>query len=223
MSPDSRTSRPSRPSRRSFLSAAAVVGAGVSLLRFPILNAAEAKATPIVQAPLPFAANALEPYISAATFGFHYGKHHKAYVDKGNELLQGSPLATKSVVEIIQATAGKTDAAGIFNNVAQAWNHEFFWKCLKPKGGGEPTGALADAIRTSFGSFEEFRKRFVDAGMTQFGSGWAWLVKDGAKLAIAKTPNAEHAYYLDYQNRRKDFFEAFLTHLVNWDTAIAAL
>jgi len=187
-----------------------------------------------VQAPLPYADNALEPYLSAKTFSFHYGKHHKAYVDNANKMVAGTALAGKDPVEIIKSVAGKPDQAGLFNNAAQAWNHAFFWSCMKPQGGGEPAGALADAIVASFGSVDAFKKAFAEAAMTQFGSGWAWLVKDGAALKVVKTPNAdtplahgqtplltvdvwEHAYYLDYQNRRKDFVDAFLANLVNWD------
>jgi superoxide dismutase, Fe-Mn family len=229
-------------SRRSFLRTTALVGAGIGVVGVADSRSAAGPAAelPIKQAPLPFADTALEPFISAKTFGFHYGKHHKAYVDKANELLAGSPLAAKSVPEIIRAVAGKPEQAAIFNNVAQAWNHEFFWKCLKPGGGGAPGGKLGDAIQASFGGFEAFSKQFVDAGLTQFGSGWAWLVKDGAQLKIVKTPNAdtpvargqtpiltcdvwEHAYYLDYQNRRKDFVETFLAKLANWEFAASLL
>ncbi|OGV59843.1 MAG: superoxide dismutase [Lentisphaerae bacterium GWF2_50_93] len=189
---------------------------------------------------LPYGENALEPVISAKTMGFHYGKHHKAYVDKLNSLLKDSPLKGKSLEGIIVASAGKEDMAGIFNNAAQAWNHSFFWKSMKPAGGGEPRGKLLELINKSFGSYAEFKKQFADAGAAQFGSGWGWLVQDGDKLKIMKTSNAdtpiahnlnplitcdvwEHAYYLDYQNRRGDFINAFLDKLVNWDFAEANL
>ena len=155
-------------------------------------------------------------------------------MDNANKMVAGTAIAGKDPVEIIKSVAGKPDQAGLFNNAAQAWNHAFFWSCMKPQGGGEPAGALADAIVASFGSVDAFKKAFAEAAMTQFGSGWAWLVKDGAALKVVKTPNAdtplahgqtplltvdvwEHAYYLDYQNRRKDFVDAFLANLVNWD------
>jgi len=194
----------------------------------------------ITQEKLPYGDDALEPHISAKTIGFHYGKHHATYVAKANDLLKGSDLEGKSTEDIIKATAGKSDKAAIFNNVAQAWNHAFFWKCLKPGGGGEPTGKLADMIKESFGSFDEFKKEFAAAAAGQFGSGWAWLVLDGGKLKVMKTANAdtpvahgltplftvdvwEHAYYLDYQNKRPDFVEAVLDNLANWDFAASQL
>ncbi|MDE2229595.1 MAG: superoxide dismutase [Alphaproteobacteria bacterium] len=186
--------------------------------------------------PLPYPMNALEPQMSARTLEFHHGKHHKAYVDNANKLVQDTPLANKPLEEVIQATAKDESKQGLFNNVAQIWNHSFFWKSLRPKGGGRPTGDLARAVEESFGSYEKFREAFKTAGATQFGSGWAWLVFDGGKLKVAKTPNAmnplvhgttalltydvwEHAYYLDYQNRRPDFIDAFIDHLVNWNFA----
>ena len=194
----------------------------------------------ITQEKLPYGDDALEPHISAKTIGFHYGKHHATYVAKANDLLKGSDLEGKSAEEIIKATAGKSEKAAIFNNVAQAWNHAFFWKCLKPGGGGEPTGKLADMIKESFGSFDEFKKEFSAAAAGQFGSGWAWLVHDGGKLKVMKTANAdtplahgitalftvdvwEHAYYLDYQNKRPDFVQTVLDKLANWDFAASQL
>jgi superoxide dismutase, Fe-Mn family len=186
--------------------------------------------------PLPYPMNALEPQMSARTLEFHHGKHHKAYVDNANKLVQDTPLANKSLEEVIQATAKDEAKQGVFNNVAQIWNHNFFWKSMRPKGGGRPTGDLARAIDEAFGSYDKFREAFKTAGATQFGSGWAWLVVEGGKLKVDKTPNAvnplvkgikplltydvwEHAYYLDYQNRRPDFIDAFIDHLVNWDFA----
>jgi len=187
---------------------------------------------------LPYAKDALQPHISANTFDFHHGKHHNAYVVNLNNLVADTDMASMSLEEIMKATAGDASKAGIFNNAAQVWNHTFFWNSMSPNGGGEPTGAIADAINAAFGSYAEFKEAFKTAGMTQFGSGWAWLVKKDGKLEIAKTPNAEcpltggatpiltcdvweHAYYLDYQNRRPDFLEAFLDNLVNWDFANA--
>ena len=196
---------------------------------------------PFTQAPLPFAENALEPYMSARTFSFHYGKHHKAYVDKANELVKALPeFQGKKAVEIIRAAAPRPELAGLFNQAAQAWNHSFFWSCMKPNGGGKPAGELAARMDKDFGGYDTFRQKFVDAAMTQFGSGWAWLVLDGDTLKVVKTANAdtplahgqtplltvdvwEHAYYLDFQNRRKDFVESYLDHLVNWDFVAAQL
>lgn len=185
---------------------------------------------------LPYAQNALEPHISANTFSYHHGKHHNTYVVNLNKMIDGTPLASKSLEEIILDSAGDASKAGIFNNAAQVWNHTFFWHSMKPGGGGKPTGKIAKMIDESFGSYEKFAEEFKAAGAGQFGSGWAWLVEDGGKLAVMKTPNAElpmtkgkkalltcdvweHAYYLDYQNRRPDFLAAFLDHLVNWGFA----
>ena len=186
---------------------------------------------------LPYEKDALEPHMSANTFDFHHGKHHNTYVVNLNGLLDGSDLAGKSLEEIIMATAGDSSKAGMFNNAAQVWNHTFFWNSMKPGGGGAPSGDLAAKIDADFGSLDDFKEAFKQAGATQFGSGWAWLVVgDGSKLEVVKTPNAEnpmtqgktplltcdvweHAYYLDYQNRRPDFLAAFLDHLVNWDFA----
>lgn len=178
---------------------------------------------------LPYEKNALEPYISAETLEYHYGKHHNAYVTNLNNLIKGTEFEGKSLEEII-----KTSSAGVFNNAAQVWNHTFYWHCLAPKAGGEPTGAVAQAINDSFGSFAEFKEQFSDAAVKNFGSGWTWLVKkaDG-KLAIVNTSNAatplttedkplltvdvwEHAYYIDYRNARPKYLENFWA-LVNWD------
>ena len=183
---------------------------------------------------LPYAKNALEPHISARTLEFHHDKHHKAYVDNANKLLEGTDLARLDLEAIIKKAAGDPSKAGIFNNAAQVWNHSFYWKCMKPGGGGAPTGAIAQKINADFGSYEKFVEEFKNAGATQFGSGWAWLVLDGDSLKITKTPNAEnpmvqgkkpllvvdvweHAYYLDYQNRRPDYLTAFVDKLIYWD------
>ncbi|SDG53318.1 superoxide dismutase [Roseospirillum parvum] len=182
---------------------------------------------------LPYDKSALEPHMSAQTLDFHYGKHHNTYVTNLNNLTKDSPLANQSLEEVILA-AHKDGNTGVFNNAAQVWNHTFFWHCMKPGGGGAPSGELAARIDAAFGSLDAFKEAFKQAAVTQFGSGWAWLVWDGEKLAITKTPNAEtpmihghtalltvdvweHAYYLDYQNRRPDFVSTFLDHLVNWD------
>jgi Fe-Mn family superoxide dismutase len=189
---------------------------------------------------LPYAINALEPHISANTLTFHHGKHHQAYVTNLNNLTENTDLADKTLEEIIHATANKADKMGIFNNAAQVWNHTFFWHCMKPGGGGEPTGELKSQIDKAFGSFEKFATEFKQAAVTQFGSGWAWLVADKGSLRIMKTANAdlpmvhgatalltcdvwEHAYYLDFQNRRPDYVDTFLKHLVNWDFAASQL
>ena len=189
---------------------------------------------------LPYAQDALAPVVSAETLSFHYGKHHKAYVDNLNKLVAGTDLAEAALEKVIAAVAGKPDKAGVFNNAAQVWNHTFFWNSMKPNGGGAPAGAVAKAIDASFGSAENFRKEFANAAMTQFGSGWAWLVADKGALRVMKTANAdtpltmgvtpiltidvwEHAYYLDYQNRRADFVAAVMDRLLNWDFANANL
>jgi Fe-Mn family superoxide dismutase len=184
--------------------------------------------------PLPYDKSALEPHISAKTLEFHHGKHHQAYVTNLNNLVKDTPMANQSLEEIIKATAKDESKAGIFNNAAQVWNHTFFWNCMKPNGGGKPSGAIAQKIDQAFGGYDKFAEQFKNAAVTQFGSGWAWLVSDGSSLKITKTPNAvnpmaqgqkalltvdvwEHAYYLDYQNRRPDFVQTFIDKLINWD------
>jgi Fe-Mn family superoxide dismutase len=185
---------------------------------------------------LPYPDNGLAPDISSNTLSFHYGKHHKAYVDNANKLIAGTELADLPLEKIVQAVAGKPDKAAIFNNAAQVWNHSFYWKSMRPKGGGAPSGKLKEKIEADLGGLENFKKEFANAGATQFGSGWAWLVLDGGKLKCVKTPNAEtplttaatplltmdvweHAYYLDWQNRRPDYITAFLERLINWEFA----
>jgi superoxide dismutase, Fe-Mn family len=183
---------------------------------------------------LPYPKTALEPYITANTFDFHHGKHHKAYVDNGNKLIAGTEFENMDPEAIVKKVVGDASKAGIFNNVAQVLNHSFYWKCMKPGGGGKPAGNIGQKIAADFGSYEKFAEEFKNAGITQFGSGWAWLVLKGGKLELAKTGNAdtplahgvkpllvadvwEHAYYLDYQNRRPDYLQAFIDHLINWD------
>jgi Fe-Mn family superoxide dismutase len=183
--------------------------------------------------PLPYAENALDPVISANTLSFHYGKHHKAYVDNLNKLLAGTDMASLTLEQVIAQSEGKADKAGIFNNAAQIWNHTFYWHSLKPNGGGEPPAKLKQLIEASFGGVDACKKELATAATTQFGSGWAWLVLDAGKLKVAKTGNAEtpltkgvkplltidvweHAYYLDYQNRRPDYANAVLDKLINW-------
>ncbi len=185
---------------------------------------------------LPFADNALDPVISANTLSFHYGKHHKTYVDNLNKLVTGTELADLSLEQVIAASSGRADKVGIFNNAAQIWNHTFYWNSLTPKGGGEPPAALKQKIEADFGTVEACKQELVAAATTQFGSGWAWLVQDGGKLKVVKTANAnvpstegmkpllvidvwEHDYYLDYQNRRVDYVNATIDKLINWGFA----
>ncbi|MEH6495599.1 MAG: superoxide dismutase [Pseudomonas marincola] len=183
---------------------------------------------------LPYAKDALAPHISEETLNVHHGKHHNTYVVNLNNMLDGDD--SKSLEELMKETAGNTAKAGIFNNAAQIWNHTFYWHSMSPNGGGKPTGAIAAKIDEDFGSYEKFAEEFKTAGATQFGSGWAWLVLEGGKLKVTKTPNAEspltggatplltmdvweHAYYIDYQNRRPDYMGTFLAELINWDFA----
>jgi Fe-Mn family superoxide dismutase len=185
---------------------------------------------------LPYAENALDPVISANTLSFHYGKHHKTYVDNLNKLIVGTEFAGLSLEQVIKNAAGKADKAGIFNNAAQVWNHTFYWRSLRANGGGEPPAAVKQKIESAFGSLDGCKKELATAATTQFGSGWAWLVLEGDKLKVVKTGNAEtplttgakplltidvweHAYYLDYQNRRVDYVNAVLDKLINWGFA----
>ena len=186
--------------------------------------------------PLPYQLNALEPYISEQTMSYHYGKHHKAYIDNLNKLIQNTKFANMPLEEIIVETAGKNEFSGVFNNAAQTWNHTFFWNTMKPNGGGEPSGELKKKIERDFGSYDKFKTEFTTAATSQFGSGWAWLAEDknNGKLVVMKTSNGdnpiahglipiigldvwEHAYYLDYQNRRADYINNYLDHLVKWN------
>ena len=183
---------------------------------------------------LPFRKEALAPHISAQTLDFHHGKHHNTYVTNLNKLIEGTDLSGETLDNMIKKTAKNPDQAGIFNSAAQVWNHTFYWRSMKPGGGGAPTGAAAEKIRADFGGHDAFVQKFKDAALSQFGSGWAWLVLRDGKLEITKTSNAdtpiahgvkplltvdvwEHAYYLDYQNRRGDYLDAFIKNLVNWD------
>ena len=194
----------------------------------------------IILPELPYAKNALAPYVSEKTLEFHYGKHHNAYVVNANKLIEGTELAEERIEDIIKKTAGDASRVGIFNNAAQVWNHTFYWQCMKPNGGGLPYGLIAEKINADFGSYEKFVEEFKNAGVMQFGSGWAWLVLKDDALKITKTANAdtpiaqgttpllvvdvwEHAYYLDYQNRRPDYLSAFVENLINWDFVNACL
>jgi len=183
---------------------------------------------------LPYPKEALEPHISARTLEFHHGKHHKTYVDNTNKLIEGTDLASADLETIVRKSGADASKAGLFNNAAQVWNHNFYWNCMKPNGGGRPTGAVLEKINADLGSYEKFVEELKNAGLTQFGSGWAWLVLKDGKLEITKTANAdtpiahgvkpllvvdvwEHAYYLDYQNRRADYLTTFMEKLINWD------
>jgi Fe-Mn family superoxide dismutase len=189
---------------------------------------------------LPYAKDGLAPYISSNTLEFHHGKHHRAYVDNMNKLISGTELANESLETIVKKTVGDAAKSGLFNNAAQVWNHSFYWQCMKPNGGGKPNGKVAEKINEAWGSFDKFAEELKNAGVTQFGSGWAWLVLDGGKLKVVKTANAdtpiahgikplltvdvwEHAYYLDYQNRRADYLATFIEKLINWDFVNANL
>lgn len=223
----------SYPGRRVFLKAAVGAAATIAMGGFAHYGFAE---VPLRLPPLPYGENALAPLISARTVGFHYGKHHKGYVDNLNRLIAGTEMAGKSLESIIAASEGKPERVAIFNNAAQVWNHTFYWQSLRPEGGGEPSALLTKMIKSSFGSLDACRKELADAAGSQFGSGWAWLVQDGSKLKVLKTANAdtpltrglrplvtidvwEHAYYLDYQNRRADYLNAVIGKLLNWEFA----
>ena len=186
--------------------------------------------------PLPYPDTALAPVISANTLSFHHGKHHKTYIDNLNNLIKGTEFEGATLEKIVQDTAGKADRVPIFNNAAQTWNHTFYWNSMKPNGGGKPTGKLATMIDSDHGGYDNFKKEFAATTVSQFGSGWGWLVADGGKLKIVKTGNAdvpftkgqtplltidvwEHAYYLDHQNKRPDYVNAVIDKLLNWDFA----
>lgn len=179
--------------------------------------------------PLPYAQDALAPHISAETLEYHYGKHHQTYVTNLNKLVEGTEFENAELTDVIMKSDG-----GLFNNSAQVWNHTFYWSSMSPDGGGAPTGEVADAINSAFGSYDEFRSKFAEAATTQFGSGWAWLVDSGSGLEIMKTANAdlpmkhgskalltidvwEHAYYIDFRNARPNYINTYLDSLVNWD------
>ena len=184
----------------------------------------------------PYPYEALEPHVSATTLKFHHDKHHRAYVDKTNALIENTPLAERPLEAIVAHAARDPGQTALFNNAAQAWNHAFYWRSMRPGGGGAPTGAIAERIAEDFGGYDHFAESFSAAATGQFGSGWAWLVLDGSALRVAATANAdlplirgqvpllvvdvwEHAYYLDYQNRRPDYVATFLAKLANWDFA----
>ncbi len=227
----------SATTRRDFLQATAAVATLASVGAPSIVLGA----SPITHMALPYAESALAPVIGAQTVGIHHGKHHKAYVDNLNNLVKGTEFEGQPLEKVVMATAGKADRQALFNNAGQIWNHDFYWHSLKPGGGGKPPAALASRIDGSFGSFEEFRKQFAAMTVSQFGSGWGWLVADAAgKLKVVKTGNAEvpmtqglkplltidvweHAYYLDYQNRRADYVNAVIDKLLDWEFALKNL
>ena len=195
---------------------------------------------PFTLPPLPWGEQALDPVISARTIGLHYGKHHRTYVNKLNELVAGTKMADMPLEQVIRETAGKPETQKIFNNAAQTWNHTFFWNCLRPGGGGKPTAELASRIDADLGGYDKFRERFAQAAIDCFGSGWAWVAARGGKLEILATSNAdnpltkgaapvltidvwEHAYYVDYENRRPEFVNAVIDKLLNWEFAAQQL
>ena len=220
--------------RREFMAATAVTVAAAAFSGFAAQDA-HAQGGPMFPMPaLPYPEDALEPVISAKTLSFHYGKHTKAYYDNTNKALEGKAAAGLTLEKVFLDAAKDQAQAGLFNNAAQAWNHTFYFSCLKKGGGGQPSGKLAEAIKAGFGGHDAFVKAFSEAAATQFGSGWAWLVSDAGSLKVVKTANAmnpmvagqkplltvdvwEHAYYLDYQNRRADYVKEVLEKLVNWE------
>lgn len=226
-------------SRRQFM-AGALAGTAVLAADFIGLSSMIYAASPQSDIPpfrlprLPYSSDALSPFISKKTIEFHYGKHHQGYIDKINSLVRDTEFAKYPLEEIIKKSAGNPERIAIFNNAAQSWNHTFYWKSMKPKGVGGATVELSKKVEVDFGSLENFKRAFTDAAVTQFGSGWAWVVVENGSLKVVKTSNAdtplahgqvplitidvwEHAYYLDYQNRRADYIAAFMNHLVNWD------
>jgi Fe-Mn family superoxide dismutase len=233
---DPRTPTPANASisRRHFLGAA---GAGLLLTALSPLGIRPAQANgPFTLPALPWAENALDPIISAVTIGFHHGKHHVGYLNNLNKLVAGNEFAAMPLEKIVTATAGQISRAALFNNAAQVWNHSFYWQSMKPNGGGELPAMLKQQVEASFGSVEAMKKELAAAAVGQFGSGWAWLVKDGGRLRVVRTANAEnpmtqgltplatidvweHAYYLDYQNRRGDYVNAVIDKLINWGFA----
>ena len=211
-------------------------GAAITLATGGFFRPAKA-ASPYTLPPLPYAENALEPVISARTISFHYGKHHNGYMNNLNKLIAGTPYADMPLEDIIKNTAGRADKTALFNNAAQFWNHTFYWKSLAPKGGGEPPATLKQKMLDCFGSVDACKEAFASVAVSQFGSGWGWLVLDEGKLKVVKTGNAdvpftrgmkplltidvwEHAYYLDYQNRRADYVKGVLDKLINWEFAL---
>ena len=229
---------PVAATRRGFIGGVLATGVAFAAKAGAAPTTLDAGGARMIELPaLPWGESALAPYISQETISFHYGKHHKAYVDNTNKLIAGTGLAGAALEDIVRATAGKPDQKALFNNAAQVWNHSFYWQSLSPKGGGQPAGKLLDRIKSDFGDFAAFKEALAKAAVTQFGSGWAWLVLEGGKLKVEQTPNAEnpltspgkkplltidvweHAYYVDYRNKRPDYVDAVLDKLLNWEFA----
>jgi Fe-Mn family superoxide dismutase len=224
-----------RVTRRRLIAGSAI-SLAVAAVGRPYIVAAQTKLAEAFP-PLPYPDNALDPVISSNTIGFHYGKHHKGYYDAMMKAVEGTDLAQQSLEDIVKTTMVNPNRTPVYNAAAQVWNHNFYWKSMRPGGGGQPSGAMADRIGAAFQDYDGFRKEFLAAAMGQFGSGWAWLVENkDKKLQVMRTPNAdtpmaqgmrclltcdvwEHAYYLDYQNRRADYVNAWLDKLVNWEFA----
>ena len=230
-----RTNPATRLDRRGFLAGTAAVAALAATSR-RFLPVAHAEADPFTLPPLPYERTALQPVIGGQTLDIHHGKHHAAYVKNLNDLVKGKPLAQMTLEEVVKATAGKAEDVAVFNNAAQVWNHTFYWQSMRAGAGGKPGGRIAERIDKAFGDYAKFREALVKTAVGQFGSGWAWLVASGDTLEIVKTGNAEtplttgkkplltidvweHAYYLDYQNRRKDYVEAVIDKLLCWEFA----
>jgi Fe-Mn family superoxide dismutase len=221
--------------RREFLKSAATGAAFLATVKpVQLFSLEKGASSPYVLPPLPYGESALAPYISAKTISFHYGKHHKGYADKYNDMIKGTPMADQTLEKVIQGAA--ESKSPLFNISAQIWNHTFYWNSMHPNGGGAPIGKIKEKIQDSFGDEKKFREEFAKQSVGLFGSGWVWLVEEGGKLKIVPTKDAdtpivhgqkplltldvwEHAYYLDYQNKRKDYVEAYLDHLVNWSFA----
>ena len=221
--------------RRQFVTTAAAASLAASAIPISAPAIAQARA-PYALPPLPYSDNALAPVISSNTIGFHYGRHHKGYVDLLNRMVENDPIRDQPLEEVIKASAVNPNRATMFNSAAQVWNHNFYWNSLKPGGGGAPGGAIKAQIDQDLGGFDKFKADFAATANGQFGSGWGWLVIDKGKLALQRTANAdtpmvrgihcilvidvwEHAYYLDYQNRRADYTAAVIDKLLNWDFA----
>jgi Fe-Mn family superoxide dismutase len=222
--------------RREFLSVSIKAGALLFAPAIMVGCQRDQAASTIALPALPYPEDALEPYISARTIKYHYGKHHKGYVNKTKLLIKGTPFVRTSLEELVRRSHAKIDHTAIYNNAAQVFNHNFYWNSMHPGGGELPAGVLMDRIKSSFGSYKSFREAFIDAAIGHFGSGWVWLIRKGEELGIVATSNAdtpitqdvapllvidvwEHAYYLDYQNRRKAYVEGFFDHLANWSFA----
>lgn len=224
-------------SRRQVITEGALLVGAAAAASFALPNIARGQTAPFQLMKLPYADDALSPVISANTIGFHYGKHHAGYLTAVNNTLQTDDLKSQSMLDIIKATAANPTKAGLFNAIAQVWNHDFYWQSMRPRGGGKPSGRIAGLIDKSFGDFDKFKAAWATLTIGQFASGWGWLCLEGDKLTLRRTGNAdtpvyvagvkplltidvwEHAYYLDYQNRRADYVNAVIDKLINWEFA----